>query len=227
MTPSEKEITDYLSGFVTPERLQTMEQVLRNRTRYISVALEDIYQSHNASAVLRTCECFGIQDVHIIENRNKYTINPDVALGAAKWLNLIRYNNRKLNSDTAVDSLRSEGYRIVATTLSRDAVPLEEFPLDRGKVAVFFGTELTGLTENVLDRADEYLKIPVFGFTESFNISVSAAIILHNLVHRLRQSGIPWQLTPGEITHLKYLWLKNSIKRSDLLEKKFLSDHRS
>jgi len=224
MTVSNNDIVEYLSGFVTPERLQTMERVIRNRTRYITIALEDIYKSHNASAVLRTCECFGIQDVHIVENKNSYTVNPDVALGASKWLNLNKFKKDEFNTPEAISDLRSSGYRIVATTLSEDAVPLEDFNLERGKLALFFGTELTGLTQQMISEADEHLKIPLYGFTESFNISVSAAIILHYLTCNLKNSDIPWHLSPDEIYQLKYSWLMNSIKKADLLEKKFMEE---
>ncbi len=224
MSASQKDIVEYLSEFVTPERIQTMDRVIRNRTRYITIALEDIYQSHNASAVLRTCECFGIQDVHIIENKNRYTINPDVALGASKWLNLKKYNTNEFNTLEAVSALRLAGYRIIATTLTEDATPLEDINLDKGKIALFFGTELTGLTQQLINVADEQLKIPIYGFTESFNISVSAAIILHHLSHSMKKSTIPWHLSPDEVIKLKYAWLMNSIKRADLLEKKFLEE---
>ena len=227
MSVSQKDIVKYLSGFVTPERLQTMDRVIQNRTRYITIALEDIYQSHNASAVLRTCECFGIQDVHIIENKNRYTVNPDVALGASKWLNLVKYNKDEFNTSEAISSLRSSGYRIVATTLSEDAVALEDFNLEKGKSALFFGTELTGLTQQMLNEADEHLRIPLFGFTESFNISVSAAIILHHLTYNLKKSDIPWHMSADEANMLRYSWLMNSIKRSDLLEKKFLEEEKN
>ena len=224
MSRSRQDIVDYLSGFVTPERIETMDRVISNRTRYITVALEDIYQSHNASAVLRTCECFGIQDIHIIENKNRYTINPDVALGATKWLNLVKYNREDYNSLEAIESLKKAGYRIVATSLSDKATPLEKFDLEKGKAALFFGTELTGLTIQMLNQADEHLRIPIFGFTESFNISVSSAIIIHNLIQNLRKSDISWQLSQQELIRLKYTWLMNSVRRADLLEKRFLDE---
>ena len=149
-----------------------------------------------------------------------------MALGASKWLNLIKYNKDEFNTLEAVNNLRSNGYRIIATSISEDAGPLEDFNLQKGKLALFFGTELTGLTEQMLNRADEHLKIPLYGFTESFNISVSAAIILHHLIHSLKKSDIPWNLSPEEMLRLKYSWLMNSIKRADLLEKKFLEERK-
>ncbi len=198
-----------------------MNEVLEKRTRYITVALEDIYQPHNASAVLRTCECLGIQDVHVIENKNRYQVNPDVVLGATKWITLKRYNSDGNNTPAAVDHLRANGYRIIATSLSDKAVRLDEFDLENGRIAVFFGTELTGLTDEMLDMADGLLKIPVYGFTESYNISVSAAIILSHLVHLLRKSFISWQLSQTEKEEIMLHWLKKSVRRADLLEKKF------
>jgi tRNA (guanosine-2'-O-)-methyltransferase len=222
MSSVNSELIKYLSGFVTPARWQNMERIIGFRTRHITVALEDLFQPHNASAVLRTCECLGIQDVHIIENKNQYKINPDVVMGSDKWINLIIYNGESSNSNSAINNLRKNGYRIVATSLSKKATTLDRFDIADSRCAIFFGTELTGLTEEVLDQADENLKIPIYGFTDSYNISVSAAIILHDLLNRLRKSEIPWQLTDPEKEEVLFQWLKNSIKRSELLIEEFL-----
>ena len=218
-----KELIEYLKQFVTESRYKLFEEVLENRTKYITVALEDIYQAQNASAVLRTSDCFGLQDVHIIENKNEYTINPDVALGASKWLNLIKYNTKGNNTIDAIKALKEKAYRIVATSPHKNGVDLEDFDLNKGKTALFFGTELMGLTDLMIDNADEYLKIPMYGFTESFNISVSVAIILHQLTNNLRKSNINWQLTSLEKEELKIEWLKSTVKGSSVLIKKFLS----
>ncbi len=166
----EKDLIAYLESFLTERRRALFRKILEQRTRYLTVVLEDLYQPHNASAVLRSCECFGIQDIHIIENRNKYTVNPDIALGASKWLNLIKYNDQEDNTAVAIRSLKEQGYRIVATVPGKDATPLQEFDLTAGKAALLFGTELTGLTETAVSLADEKLVIPMYGFTESFNI---------------------------------------------------------
>ena len=217
------ELINFLKQFVTEERDGLFDQVLENRTRYITVALEDIYQSLNASAVLRTSDCFGLQDVHIIENKNEYNINPDVTLGSSKWLNLKKYNKTENNTLDVIKALRADGYRIVATTPHTNDVNLENFDLEKGKVALFFGTELNGLSDLMIKNADEYLKIPMYGFTESFNISVSAAIILHYLTNKLRQSGIDWYLSNSEKEELKLGWLKQTIKKSSMLVDDFLS----
>ena len=202
----------YLESFLTQRRSDFMDHVLGYRTRYITVVLEDIYQPQNASAVLRTCDCFGIQDVHIIENRNQYKLNPDVTLGSDKWLNLIRYQKYADNTIEAINDLKKSGYRIIATTPSGKSQNLDDFDIHKGKAALFFGAELNGLTDKVLINADEFLKIPMYGFTRSFNISVSAAIILYNITARLRGSRINWQLPADERIELKLRWIKNSLK---------------
>lgn len=217
-----KRLIEHFSKLITRERWKLMNNIIANRTKYITVVLEDIYQPHNASAVLRTCDCFGIQDVHIIENRNKYTVNPDVALGASKWLNLKKYNQDEENTIACIHDLKKQGYRIVATTPHTNDVHLEEFDLSKGKIALMLGSEQPGLTKTALNHADEFLKIPMFGFTESFNISVSASIILHHLRWKLNQSDINWQLNKEETEDILLNWLRQSIKRSDVVEKDFL-----
>ncbi len=217
-----KRLIEHFSKLITEERWLLMNKIVADRTRYMTVVLEDIYQPHNASAVLRTCDCFGVQDVHIIENRNKYTVNPDVALGASKWLNMKKYNQDEENTIACINDLKKQGYRIVATTPHTNDVNLEEFDLSKGKIALMFGSEQPGLTKTALNHADEFLKIPMYGFTESFNISVSASIILHHLRWKLNQSDIKWQLKKKETDGILLNWLRQSVKRSDVIEKDFL-----
>lgn len=217
------ELIHFLQQFTSENRLEVFNKVIANRTRYITVVLEDIYQSHNASAVLRTSDCFGIQDIHVIENKNKYDINPDVVLGSSKWLNIIRYNKNENNTLEAIKKLRKDGYRIIATSPHKEDVDFENFNVSSGKMALFFGTELTGLSDLMNENADEYLKIPMFGFTESLNISVSAAIILQYFTSKLRKSEVNWQLTEREQEDLRLDWLKKTIKSSSMLIRDFLS----
>lgn len=221
----EKSFIDHLSSFVTERRMSLFEKILNDRTRYLTVVLEDIYQPHNASAVLRSCDVFGIQDVHIIENKNKYTVNPDVTLGSDKWLNITKYNAGENNTMEAINKIRSQGYRIIAASPHEKSVPLENFDLKKGKVALVFGTELRGLSEDVLNNSDEFVHIPMFGFTESLNISVSVAIILNNLSEKLRKLNINWQLSPKEKDLILRNWLMRSINKSELIEKKFNSEN--
>ena len=220
-------LIQYLSQFATERRVELFTSIVQKRSRYLSVVLEDIFQPHNASAVLRTCDCFGVQDVHIIENENTYNVNPDVALGSDKWLKLYKYNQSTNNTLEAYRILREKGYRIVATTPHKDEVSLHDFDLDKGKAAFVFGTEVKGLSQIAIDNADEFVKIPMYGFTESFNISVSAAIILHHLTNRLYNSEIDWSLTKEEKEELILDWLRKTIKSSEALENQFIKQNLS
>ena len=206
----------YYSELITAERLQKMNTVLRNRTRYISVALENIFQPHNASAVLRSCDAFGIQDVHIIENSNRFSSNSAVDMGTSQWLTLQRYREKKNNTIHVIEAFKDQGYRVVATSPHADDIDLEEFDLTRGKAVFLFGTELDGLTPEAMEAADEYVKIPMFGFVESFNISVCVALTLHRLVLSLHESELDWHLSEHEQMILLHKWLKNSIRKPEL-----------
>lgn len=216
-----KKLVDYLKEFVLDERYFRMQEVINQRTRYLTVVLEDLFQEHNASAVLRTCDILGIQDIHIIENEYKYHINKDIALGSSKWLNYFDHNALKNNSLEAIDYLHKNGYRIVATTPHTKDVNLEDFDIEKGKIALFFGSEVPGLSKLILDNADEFLKIQMFGFTESFNISVSAGIIINQLMSKIRKSNLNWQLTDNEKNVILIEWLKSTIKSSELIIKEF------
>ncbi len=216
------QLIDYLSEFITPERNEAFERVLDSRTRYLTAVLENIFQPQNASAAMRSFDCFGVQDVHVIENGNDFTVDREVAMGATKWLNLIQYNQKEENTRTAIRVLREQGYRIVATSPHENDTNLEDFDLAKGKAAFIFGTELTGISDVVKEEADEFLKIPMAGFTESFNISVSAAVIFHHLTLKLRSNpDIDWQLSPEERAEIKLEWLRKTIKSSALIEEEF------
>jgi tRNA (guanosine-2'-O-)-methyltransferase len=202
-----KELFAHFAQYLTPERKAKIEKNAAERTRYLTVVLEDIYQAHNTSAVLRSCDCFGVQDVHIIEQKNVYKLHESVAKGASQWLTINRYNERERNNtEVCFTTLRNNGYLIAATTPHKDDVLIHELPLNK-KVALVFGTEQEGLSPYALEHADLFVKIPMYGFTESFNISVSAALCLYETTRRLRNSAMYWRLTEEEILDLQLEWL--------------------
>ena len=231
----------HLSEFVTESRLDLFKGTLGERTRYFTVLLEDIYQAQNASAVLRTCDCLGIQDVHIVEESNEYEINPDVAVGSNLWLSLHHYNSGvKLSKEMfnrrpdpaggihivkAIKALKEQGYRVVATSPHKEGITPDTFDLEKGKAAFMFGTELEGLTDSALELADEFIQIPMVGFTESYNISVSAAVIMYTLRKRLEKSSIDWRIGEEEQKNILLDWLRGSIKMGPQIEEKFLREY--
>lgn len=209
-----------LEKFITERRKNKFAEVLNNRTRYLTVVLEDLYQPHNASAVLRSCDLFGVQDIHIIENQNEYTVNTEIAVGSSKWLNTIKYDKLENNTLDAINKLKKQGYRIVATTPHTNDVELKDFDITKGKFALVFGSELPGISEIVKENADEFLKIDMYGFTESFNISVSVALFLRELIEKIHKSDLDWKLTENEYQQIYLQWLKTSVKDSENILKK-------
>jgi tRNA (guanosine-2'-O-)-methyltransferase len=212
-----------LKEHATQDRWNLFQKVVHERTRHVTIALEDLYQPHNASAILRTCDCFGVQDVHIIENRNTYLVNPEVALGSSHWLSLFEHNaNEGDNSIGCLEYLKTAGYKTVATSPHVDGFTPEDLPLDK-PVAILMGTEGKGLSEQMIEQSDYKLQIPMHGFTESFNISVSAAMILHRLTTRIRSEEIDFRLRPEEQEELLLKWLKKSIRNSDHILAEYMS----
>lgn len=216
-------LLEYLEGFMTDRRKELIEKVLADRTRHLTVVLEDIWHSPNASAVIRSCECFGLQDMYVVENNVRFKANTKVVQGSAKWINLQRFNeNKKKNTEACFNHLRKNGYAIAATTLRKEKyTPLDEIPLDK-KLAVCFGCEETGLGDFAHEQADCFIQLPMYGFTESFNISVSVALVLQTLCQRLRQSAMDISLTEEEKAEIRIKWYQNSVKNSDLLIKRYL-----
>lgn len=219
LTKIQKELLlEKLTSFISDNKNQLFDQIIQNRTRYLTLVLEDIYQAQNASAVLRTADCFGIQDVHIIENRNEYTINPDVALGASKWLSIYRYNEMENNTIRVIQKLKADGYKIVATMPHKGDILLPDMDMNQ-KTALFFGTELKGLSSVVQEHADFFVKIPMYGFTESYNISVSAALCLQELSKKMRLGNIDWSLSESERLDVKLNWARATVRESERVEK--------
>jgi|TARA_R100000963_G_C4640135_1_gene103805 tRNA (guanosine-2'-O-)-methyltransferase len=223
---TQNKLTEHLRKFATESRWEKIEEIVQLRTRHISVVVEDIYQSHNASAVLRSCDGFGIQDVHIIENQNQFDASNQVTIGADQWLTQFRYNEPNTdNTEACFKSLKAKGYKVIATSPHENDLNLNDLPIDN-KMALVFGTELDGISDRAKELADGFVKIPMAGFSESFNISVSAAICLYNLTRRLRDSEVNWRLSEAEMAKLKYLWIKQSIKAGEQLEKAFLKENK-
>jgi len=215
-----KGLTEFLKPYVTEHKQALIEDVLSKRTRHITVVVENIYHSHNASAVVRNCDCFGIQDIHIIEGNNEYNINPYVVRGSAKWISINKYPQTE-TKENSFAQLKQKGYRLVGTSPNAKYPSLSDISIDQ-KTALVFGTEETGISEFAISQMDGFVHIPMFGFSDSFNISVSAAVCLYELTSRARVNNIDWQLSENEKDELRLEWYKKVIARSDVLEREFL-----
>ena len=210
---------EFLENILTDNRKERFLNVLKNRTNHFTIAVEDIFQMHNTSAVMRSCEVFGIQELNVIEQRYGKSIDKEIAMGAQKWVDINAFDS----ISGCVDSLKSKGYQIIATTPHENDCLLDDFDISKPS-ALFFGTERDGLSEEILQKADGFLKIPMVGFTESLNISVSAAIIIQNLMHRLRNSDINWQLSEEEILNKRLQWARSSIKDIKRIEARYYKE---
>jgi len=206
----DEKLVTYLESYLTEQRKIRFQQVLSQRTKHFTVAIEDVYQLHNTSAVMRSCDVFGIQELHVIEEQNVKRIDREIAMGAQKWVDLKRYHSAK----SCIHSLKKQGYQIVATTPHIKDCDLQDFDSTK-KSCFFFGRETEGLSKEVMSKADVFLKIPMVGFTESLNISVSAAIIMQYATNKLKKSDVSWQLSESEMLEKRYDWCIKTIKSSD------------
>jgi tRNA (guanosine-2'-O-)-methyltransferase len=213
----EKAVLDEFYKIITPNKVEMFDRIASLRTKYLTIALENIYQEHNASAVLRSCDCFGLQEMHVIEKGFQYSVQRDIALGAGRWVDLFNYNLGENPTDDCILNLQNRGYKIVATTPHTDAHTIHDLPIDQ-PLAFFFGTERRGLSQEVIERSDYQVKIPMYGFTESFNISVSVAILLQTIRQRLEKSNLDWILTSEEQISLKIKWCRKILNGGQALE---------
>jgi tRNA (guanosine-2'-O-)-methyltransferase len=206
----------FLENILTENRKEKFLKVLQNRTNHFTVVVEDVFQMHNTSAVMRSCEVFGIQELNVIEQRYGKSIDKEIAMGAQKWVDINTFDSVA----NCIETIKNKGYQIIATSPHENDCLLDDFDITKPS-ALFFGTERDGLSQEILDHADGFLKIPMVGFTESLNISVSAAIIIQNLMNRLRNSSIDWQLSEDEILEKRLAWTKNSIKDIKRIEERY------
>lgn len=213
-------LVDYLSQFAHENRVTLFNQKIKERTNFVTLVLEDIYHAQNTSAAIRTCDCFGIQKMHVIENRNEFNVHTGITLGSANWIDIERYKKTKNNTRSALRKLKKEGYKIVATTPLPNTKSLYEIELDK-PIALVLGNEAEGISDVVKEEADEFITIPMYGFTESFNISVSAAICLSELTTKMREKEVDWQLTDNEQERVLLKWLKQSIKKGEKIAEDF------
>ena len=219
---------DYLSQYITENKKSVMEKVLTQRTRFMTVVLEDIFKPHNASAVLRSCDCFGIQDVHVIEKINVYKVNPFVTRGASQWIDLHKYHNKEGNAvQDCFSNLRDKGYKIYGTSPLPGSISIHDLE-PKEKIALVFGNEHDGISAEVQENVDGLVHIPMLGFTESFNISVAASIALYELVKKVEKYDHPdFYLTENEKQLLRMKWFRTVVKRPDLHEKAYLKNKKA
>ncbi len=215
---ADPELLTYLEEFVSPERRQRFWDVLKYRTKYLTIAAEDVFQMHNASAIVRSCDVFGIQELHLVEGRFGKRIDKNIAMGAQQWVDIKSYRS----SEECMESLRANGYRIVATVPEERGLRLHEFKISH-KTALFFGTEKEGLSAAVMEQADEFVQIPMVGFSESLNVSVSAAIMIYHLTTQLRESDLPWALERNEVDEKRLDWTKKSINNVEKIIERYKS----
>lgn len=217
-----EKIIEYLKQFVTENRQARLAEILGNRTRHVTVVLEDLFQAQNISAVLRTCDCYGVQDVYVIQHRNEFEANKEISMGADKWLTIHEFPHSEHNVKECIDRLHEQGYWVAATLPDEQKRTIFDLPVEQ-KTAFLFGTELTGLSEEAVKYADGNVLIPMYGFTESFNISNSAAIILSHFTEKMRHSSVKWQLSDEEREELFFEWLQKSVKDPDGLIRQYFS----
>lgn len=212
-----------LATFVSDHKRALFDRLASERTAHLTVVLEDAYQAQNASAVIRTCDLLGIRDVHAIERRNRFHMNPEVALGSEKWMNLVRHHKGERPTRDCIETLRANGYRIIGTSPHGESHTPESLPID-APLACCFGTELEGLSDELLSMCDGTLRIPMHGFTESFNLSVSVGITMYTLMRRLRDSNIQWRLDDNAVMALKLQWVRAALQDADAIERRLMGD---
>lgn len=210
-----KRLLEEFYKLIPQEKGELFDRVASERTRHLTVVLEEIFQEHNASAILRTCDCFGVQELHVVEKDNQYKVQRDIARGAGQWVDLFNYNLGETPLTDCMSSLKNRGYQLVALTPDAEH-DIYSIPIDQ-PLALFFGTEWEGISDEVREKTDYQIRIPMVGFTESFNVSVSAALTLQALRQRLTESQLDWKLSEEEMELVKIRWCQKYMRNGTVV----------
>ncbi|MFI3314406.1 MAG: RNA methyltransferase [Rikenellaceae bacterium] len=210
---------NYLSSFMNEERFETLSRVVKERTNHITVCVENIFHPQNASAIVRSCEAFGVQNIHVVETLTSFKPNFKIVKGSDKWVD-IHHSDNQTGTATLIKSLRSKGYKIIAATPHENDFTPQTLDVSQ-PFALFFGTEKQGISQELEANADSFIQIPMYGFVESLNVSVCAAIMIQTLVDRIRSSNVDWQLSEEEQTILLHRWMRYSVRDADNILKNY------
>lgn len=215
----------HMDTFLTDARRDRLTSVLDNRTTHFCVAMEDLYYERNSGAIIRTADGYGIQNIHVIEPANSFKakVTNIISKGAEKWVNKTQHDNLENGPMGCINHLREQGYQIVATSPHVNGHTIHNFDISK-KSAFFLGAEKTGISKQVMDAADDYISMPIYGFTESYNVSVANAILLHELTNRLRKSDIDWHLSEKERATIMLDWTMKSVVSSHHIALQFMEE---
>lgn len=218
----------YVESFMMPARMESLKKTLENRTRRITLVAESLLDEHNIHALIRSSECFGLQDFHNIPYKNvNLKKNRSVNRGAFQWSHIYDYSEFENSTLACIAQLRTMNYKVYAASSSQSySYTPQTIPLDE-PIAILLGNEKRGVTEEALSLCDGTIHIPMYGFTESFNVSVAGSLLLSPVVERLRQSVIDWSISDEEKRDLYFEWIWNSIKYPNVLYKEWLVNNKS
>lgn len=215
MTTDEQVLSEFYN-IISESKQEMYDRIAADRTRQVVVAMENIRKDHNASAVIRSCDCFGFQELHTIEKNVEYIVQREIAKGASTWIDIHSHSTGENPGIECLEHLKKRGYQIVGTSPHTDKT-IDDIPIDQ-PIALVFGTEIHGLSEDLIDLSDHLIRIPMYGFTESFNVSVSVALLLSSLRKRLEKSDLDWKLSHNEQVALKIQWCTKIIRDGERVE---------
>jgi tRNA (guanosine-2'-O-)-methyltransferase len=212
---------EYLKQFLTDERLRKIEHFAPESSDFVLPVLEDVYQFRNAAAIVRSVEACGFHKVVALQEENNFEPNLKVTKGADTWVEVEKLP-RNIES---FQKIKDKGYKIVVVSLENNAKMLPDYEITE-PIALVFGTEMEGVSQEILDFADETLAIPMYGFTRSFNVSVAASLCMYELKQKLMKSGIDYKLNDEKLLRMKIRWAVNSIKSGEQILAKYQKDNK-
>jgi tRNA (guanosine-2'-O-)-methyltransferase len=219
MLPLSPEETAYFEEFVSAERKARLKEVLSHRTRKLVLVLEDILDPHNASACIRSSEAMGLQELHVVAPRHAFTPTAGITQGADKWMDIKHHSG----IDSCLEHLHERGFTVAAGVLDEGAVPIQELDFSR-PMALVFGNEHEGISPQMVAACDQHFYVPMYGFSQSFNISVATALAVHYAVsQRVRIFGANGDLASDDMDALYSRWVFQSVKMGDAMLKRYRS----
>ncbi len=208
---AKREFYEMLSKELTPHKKALFEEKVRHRTRHFTLGLENMMKTQNASALMRTADAFGVQRVDVYDKEERWSVSSGISKGVEKWLDVSFFNTYdEGDALTWATRLKEKGHKLYVTALDAKARPVNSLD-PKVPATICFGNEKEGASATLLEAADETVYIPMQGFVESFNVSVSCGIVMHHMTLGMERAGIARGLEPEDELDTLIQWALRTV----------------
>lgn len=214
---------DRLFDLLTEHKKNLFTTLIEYRTNHIAWLADNFYHEQNSSAIIRSADCFGYNTVFVIEDKYRFKVNEEIAMGAQKWVNTVIFQVGNVDYGQAIHAIKQSGYKLIAATPHINGLSVENLDI-RKPICIAMGSERHGHHPEILEEADGFVAIPMEGFSESLNVSVTAGVLMYTLKKRLKSEGIDWQLSDADKKRQILIWMLKTIPSAQKMVERWIQE---